>query len=62
MDIAVRATDFFFQEGVLSDLHTWNTTHNMGLSDSDLKRLTLSLKSSIKAQNLIIDEKLTTKN
>ena len=62
MDIAVRATDFFFQEGVLNDLHTWNTTHNMGLSDSDLKRLTLSLKSSIKAQNLIIDEKLTTKN
>ena len=52
MDIAVRATDFFFQEGVLSDLHTWNATHNMGFSDADLKRLTLSLKSSIKAQIL----------
>lgn len=52
VDIAVRASFFFTQQETRENLENWNTQFKLGLTDKDLEELIISLKTSIKMNDV----------
>jgi hypothetical protein len=56
VNIAVRASFFFTQQETREHLENWNTQFKLGLTDKDLEEIMISLKTSIKMNDVYNQE------